>query len=236
MDDPAAGTSIGGQLTSSVLDIIDSLYGAQPAAAVRLSQTWHQQLSLQDQPLRDMPVAPTAARHSVTDAAVSPAGAAEAAQEVNVEDESDGQGPQQLHEGQQDHLQVHQQEEQQDSGVCNQSIPIDSTADAPELYDSSSSAADHALLASMDGMLAERSKLQLELGGYLQQLSSKADDEGQPLVQLSEDYDVLVERMLREGRAQQYRALQGWEGPHRYKLMRTLCRMWSNTSATCSSQ
>jgi hypothetical protein len=90
--------------------------------------------------------------------------------------------------------------------------------------DSSSSSADgQALLAAMDGMLAERGRLQQELGGYLQQLSSKADAEGQPLVQMSEDYNVLVERMLHEGRAQQYRALQGWEGPHRCALQVVSC-------------
>lgn len=58
-------------------------------------------------------------------------------------------------------------------------------------------------------------RLQQELSGYLQQLGSRADEEGEPLVLMTEDYGLLVERMLREGRALQYRALQGWEGPHR---------------------
>jgi hypothetical protein len=74
-----------------------------------------------------------------------------------------------------------------------------------------------ALLAHVDGLLDARSKVQAELGGYLQHLSSQEDGEGQLLQARldSEAYGVLVERLLAEGRAQSYRALQGWKGLHR---------------------
>jgi hypothetical protein len=172
---------------------------------------------------------------------------AEAA-DLSSKDASSSSQAQQLQKGE-EQLQERQVQDSQGSGseeVCNitstgadsqqvvqQQTPlstgqgslVDSNADARPTHDSSSSADGQALLAAMDGMLADRGKLQLELGGYLQQLSSKADDEGQPLVQMSEDYNVLVEQMLREGRAQQYRALQGWEGPHRFDI--------SFTAASC---
>lgn len=226
-------------------DIIDSLYGAQPAAttAVRLSQAWQQRLSVEDQPLRDMPVAPAAAGQSA-------AGAVQASAESagpSSEDASSSSQAQQLQEGQ-EQLQEGQVQESEgsnsreelsnisssgeDDQQAVQQTPLrtgqgslaDSNADAPPADENSSSTADgQVLLAAMDGMLAERGRLQLELGGYLQQLSSRADDEGQPLVQMSGDYNVLVERLLREGRAQQYRALQGWEGPHRCGITFSAC-------------
>jgi hypothetical protein len=88
------------------------------------------------------------------------------------------------------------------------------------------SSADHALLDGIDAMLSERSRLQQELSGYLQQLGSREDKEGEPLVLMTEDYGLLVERMMREGRALQYRALQGWEGPHRWACLKLLACWW----------
>lgn len=75
-----------------------------------------------------------------------------------------------------------------------------------------------ALLARVGGLLDARGKVQAELGGFLQRLSRQDDGEGQLLQARldSEAYGVLVERLLAEGRAQSYRALQGWKGPHRW--------------------
>lgn len=217
----------GGQLTSSVLNIIDSIYGTQQEA-VPSSHAWQQQLTLQDQPLRDMPVAPAAQSAAAgTEAAPAGSGVEQSAEEADsgvstgsgYTQQASAQQPDEQQEGsagtsdaeadsssQRDGEDV-QQEQQQIEETSS------STADAPSAEESS--AGSKAMLAAMDGMLAERSKLQQELSGYLQQLSSKEDGEGEPLVLMAEDYAVLVERMLREGRAQQYRALQGWEGPHR---------------------
>lgn len=95
-----------------------------------------------------------------------------------------------------------------------------------------------ALLAHVDGLLSARAAVTAQLGSYLDSLSADegrhaapqhSDDSGNddgsnsgstsgpPLVELPADFDVLVERLLRAGRAQQYRALQGWPGPRRYE-------------------
>jgi hypothetical protein len=220
----------GGQLTSSVLNIIDYLYGGQDAAAAS-SQAWQQQqqpLSLEDQPLKSMPVTPAA-----TNAAAAAAAAAQEDSEQQTAPDSQVSADRQAAEEEENLLTQAATAEkngselqpdcpyvQEEAGVSTDA-EADSTlaADEPALADNStaktSSTEGKAMLAAMDGLLAERSRLQQELSGYLQQLGSREDGEGEPLVMLSEEYALLVERLLREGRAQQYRALQGWDGPHR---------------------
>lgn len=217
-DDPLTS---GGQLTSSVLNIIDSLYGSQAASH---RQSWQQQLSVQDQPLRDMPVRLPSASAAAEDlpSAGQEAQQGPSASSGDREQQQDSAAAGCLQEGivseqssstcapastQHHHLREQQDDQQEDSQ------PDGAAQESPADEDSS---ADHALLDGMDAMLSERSRLQQELSGYLQQLGSRADEEGEPLVLMNEDYGLLVERMLREGRALQYRALQGWEGPHRW--------------------
>lgn len=220
----------GGQLTSSVLNIIDCLYGGQDAAAAS-SQAWQQQqqpLSREDQPLKDMPVTSAPAHAAATEnieqqtAPDSQGGADSQAEEQQQASEqasdADSEGTE-LQAGCSDEHDAaatasHAGADSTQQAKRAQEQDSTSAADEPAAEDSS--AEGKAMLAAMDGLLAERGRLQQELSGYLQQLSSREDGEGEPLVMLSEDYAVLVERLLSEGRAQQYRALQGWDGPHRY--------------------
>lgn len=227
-----------GQLASSVLNIIDSLYGGT-AAAASSSHAWQQQqqLSLQDQPLREMLVvaAPQHAAASEAEQAAAEAAppgipdtagsqAAGQLQQVcsnvcrpdspgslSTDEEAGGAADVQAADPEQ-----HEQRQQEESADTAADEPSAAGGDSRASSDATSSADGKALLASMDGLLAERSKLQQELSGYLQQLGSQEDGEGEPLVLLAgQAYALLVERLLREGRAQQYRALHGWEGPHR---------------------
>lgn len=244
-----------GLLTSSVLNIIDCLYGGTAAAA---SSTWQQQLqqlSLQDHPLREMPVVAAPQHAAAADAEqaaaeAAPPGSPDAAgsqaagqlQQVcsNVRrpdsagslstDEEAGGADMQAADAEQ-----HKQW-QQESADTAAGVPSAARGDSRASSDASSSADGKALLASMDGLLAERSKLQRELSGYLQQLGSQEDGEGEPLVLLAgQEYALLVERLLREGRAQQYRALHGWEGPHRCVSV-TYWRLLPSQRGTLASQ
>jgi hypothetical protein len=223
-----------GQLTSSVLNIIDCLYGGA-AAAASSSHAWQQQqqqLSLQDQALREMPVAaasqqPPAAGSEQAAAEAAPSDRPDATAEQLEQVSSEVHRPDsagRLSTNADTSYAVVQapdpEQQQQQEGAdttADEHEPADAAGDGSiASSDADSSADGKALLASMDGLLAERSRLQQELSGYLQQLGSQEDGEGEPLVVLAgQDYALLVERLLREGRAQQYRALQGWEGPHR---------------------
>lgn len=228
---PQAGDApSGGQLTSSVLNIIDSLYGGQAAAA---RQSWQQQLSTKDQPLRDMPVQPVPPP-APADAVQ---GAAQEAEQA-ASDDTDAE-TEEAAQGSDENAEAGRPEgpgcsAAVSAGIAASELPsspgstvhadgqpadqqhsqLDCAAAEPDATEDSS--ADRDLLAGMEEVLAERSKLQQELSGYLTQLGAREDGEGQPLVDMVQDYGVLVERLLREGRAQQYRALQGWDGPHRW--------------------
>jgi len=212
------------QLTSSVLDIINSLYGGQ--AAPNTGQPWHQ-LSQQDQPLMALAAAAAdavkaaAGEADEADAEPAPRSSSPGTQqgvdnsagavlsstlsaEAASSPLSDASGSQQTP------ALIRQQPQQGEEEVQP------GQQDHGELQGSDDSLTDsQARLAAMDGMQYDSSGLQQELSCYLQELNSKEDEDGSPLVQLTGDYAVLVERLLREGRAQHYRALQGWEGPHR---------------------
>jgi hypothetical protein len=188
-----------------VLDVINSLYSAQAG------QTWQQQqqpepsVQGQDPAPQGVPASAAASRGFCADGGL----AGELSKEASGS--SSAQAAAEVQEQPQPH--------QDASAAAAAGAHADDAAAASAADgegDGDGAAPDtQAVLAAVDGMLAGRSRLQVELGGYLQDLSSKADSEGQPLVQMSEDYAVLVERLLREGRAQQYRALEGWGGPHR---------------------
>lgn len=47
-------------------------------------------------------------------------------------------------------------------------------------------------LTEVEGLLAKRAELQAELSGYVQQLTSMADEEGQQLVDMPADYNLMV--------------------------------------------
>ncbi|WIA40445.1 hypothetical protein OEZ86_013802 [Tetradesmus obliquus] len=67
----------------------------------------------------------------------------------------------------------------------------------------------------LDQQLDSRLALQQELSGYVAGLAARLGDDGEQLVTLPADYQLMVERLLRERRSQ-YRALEGWEGPRRF--------------------
>lgn len=71
-----------------------------------------------------------------------------------------------------------------------------------------------ASLARMDSMLEARTRLQEELSEYITDLKQKTDVDGEQLIDIPGNYLVLVEQMLQERRSQ-FKALQGWGGPHR---------------------
>lgn len=159
-DDPLAS---GGQLTSSVLNIIDSLYGGQAAS---LRQSWQQQVSIQDQPLRDMPVRPMSASAAGEDLPCAGQGA-----QQGLVNSSEGETAEQegsaaaagLQEGIASEqssstcapASTHHQEQQEQPADQQDSKSGEAAQEPPADEDSS---ADHALLAGMDAMLSERSR------------------------------------------------------------------------------
>lgn len=196
----------GGQLTSSVLDIINSLYGASKPAAEAASGPAVDGDKSSDLPAGEASAAAALdAVGSVSQAAADGAGCdsvqQHAADDVDVQDST-----------QQACEEAESAAPEGDDDSPGSDPLADSSAAPPPTTTSNT-----ALLAAIDGGLAERSRLQQELSGYLQQLGSRSDGEGAPLVVLADggEYALLVERLLREGRAQHYRALDGWEGPHR---------------------
>lgn len=214
---PAAGASTGVaagcsgvQLTSSVLDVINGVYGSQPSPSS--SRQWPQ-LTLHDRPLMASSSPP-----QPFDKGSTPAGDDAAADDAVVggfDSSVNSTAETQTRKEATEQLQLL-------LAPCKDAQAASEAAASPqdmdkqdEASDNSSSSDGRALLAATDTMLSEHSRVQVELSGYLQQLGSRAGEDGEPLVHLEEEYAVLVERLLREGRAQGYRALQGWEGPHR---------------------
>jgi hypothetical protein len=70
------------------------------------------------------------------------------------------------------------------------------------------------VLREAEARMTARPLLQQQLADLLEGVRGKVDGEGQQLVEMPAGYEVLVERMLMEARAQN-QSLFGWEGPRR---------------------
>ncbi|KAF8055913.1 hypothetical protein HT031_006552 [Scenedesmus sp. PABB004] len=251
----AGGPGNGGGLppSASLRQVIEGLYCSQPSPRTGLQQGCWGDLGAEGRPLLahgGLAAAPagTAAQGAAAPvpdaAAVAAADKAQPAAEpsragslVSQGSSRDAAVPRQQDATQHERGASHEQEHQ---------------APAADEQGGEPAAPDSDCMAQVEAMLAKRGALEAELSTFVADLTAKADEAGEALVELPADFALTasergdccgaalgaepassarrppsadrirrppraaqVERMLRARRSE-YRALDGWEGPHRY--------------------
>eukprot|EP00878_Enallax_costatus_P043967 GHUV01052093.1.p1 GENE.GHUV01052093.1~~GHUV01052093.1.p1 ORF type:complete len:581 (+),score=258.09 GHUV01052093.1:198-1940(+) len=235
--------------TASVVDVINSLYGAKAADSTKQQQKW-QDTDPDAQPLvpagaaaataAEIQQRPQAEASSASSVGSSDPVAAEQAnalrdatmlqhqQPLSTEQSTTGAVPEvaswpeteassSFHSAEsddgdlaaEDSTTVQTAQQQQEAEPTGDEAVGAADADEKSAKESAS-----VYLTGVEGLLSKRAELEADLNGFVQQVTGTAGDGG-GLGDMPADYNLMVERMLRERRGH-YTALEGWEGPHRF--------------------